>query len=157
MCSDIVRTVRGFAQSLITGRIGLPITVPCPVGKKCTVYPAAAHSVTISAAAEDESMNQRPGAVGVSALSSTPSIRHLRPIFWILPSAFSSMVVRPPAMLPLVGCESTRSLVLWRVVDFWWRSKKNWDFFGTFYFFSRGPTECSPPVGSGVLPAPQGD
>src|SRR5258708_4544380 len=26
MCSDIVRTVRGFAQSLITGRIGLPMT-----------------------------------------------------------------------------------------------------------------------------------
>src|SRR5262249_22170027 len=36
-CSDIVRTVRGFAHSLITGRIGLPITLPCPVGKKCTV------------------------------------------------------------------------------------------------------------------------
>jgi hypothetical protein len=36
-CSLIVRTVRGLAQSLITGRIGLPITLPCPVGKKCTV------------------------------------------------------------------------------------------------------------------------
>ena len=51
-------------------------------------------------------MNQRPGPVGASALSSTPSTMHLRPIFWMLPSAFSSMVVRPPAMLPLVGCES---------------------------------------------------
>ena len=52
ICSLIVRTVRGLAQSLITGRIGLPITLPWPVGKKCTVYPAAAQSVTISAAAE---------------------------------------------------------------------------------------------------------
>jgi hypothetical protein len=26
VCSPIVRTVRGFAHSLITGRIGLPIT-----------------------------------------------------------------------------------------------------------------------------------
>src|SRR5688500_3974282 len=119
MCSDIVRTVRGFAQSLITGRIGLPMTLPCPVGKKCTAYPAAAHSVTISAAAEDESMNHRPGPVGISALSSTPSTTHLRPIFWMLPSAFSSMVVSPPAMLPLVGCESDRSLVLWRLMMSW--------------------------------------
>src|SRR5437762_13704465 len=61
-------------------------------------------------------MNQRPGPLGVSALSSTPSTRHLRPIFWMLPSAFSSMVVRPPAMLPLVGCESIRSPVLWRLM-----------------------------------------
>src|SRR5947207_3141467 len=51
-------------------------------------------------------MNHRPGCVGSSALSSTPSTMHLRPIFWMLPSAFSSIVVRPPAMLPLVGCES---------------------------------------------------
>ena len=34
--SGIVRTVFGFAQILMTGRIGLPITLPCPVGKKCT-------------------------------------------------------------------------------------------------------------------------
>src|SRR5258708_7125797 len=36
ICSSMRRTVRGLAQSLITGRIGLPITFPCPVGKKCT-------------------------------------------------------------------------------------------------------------------------
>src|SRR5689334_3702480 len=35
-CSPIVRTVRGLAQSLMTGRTGLPITLPWPVGKKCT-------------------------------------------------------------------------------------------------------------------------
>ncbi len=64
-------------------------------------------------------MNQRPGPVGASALSSTPSTRHLRPIFWMLPSAFSSMVVSPPAMLPLVGCESERSLVLCRSITAW--------------------------------------
>src|SRR5258706_10028405 len=63
-------------------------------------------------------MNHRAGAVGISALSRTPSTMHLRPIFWMLPSAFSSIVVRPPAMLPLVGCESERSLVLWRVLVF---------------------------------------
>jgi len=57
-------------------------------------------------------MNQSPGPAGTSALSSTPSIMHFLPIFWMLPSAFSSIVVRPPAMLPLVGCESDRSLVL---------------------------------------------
>ncbi len=51
-------------------------------------------------------MNHRPGPVGDSALSSTPSTTHFFPIFWMLPSAFSSMVVRPPAMFPLVGCES---------------------------------------------------
>jgi hypothetical protein len=36
MCSLMVRTVRGLAQILMTGRIGLPITLPWPVGKKCT-------------------------------------------------------------------------------------------------------------------------
>ena len=36
MCSLIGRTVRGLAHSLMTGRIGLPITLPWPVGKKCT-------------------------------------------------------------------------------------------------------------------------
>ena len=95
------------------------MTLPWPVGKKCTVKPAAAQSVTISAAAEDESMNHRPGPLGASALSSTPSTWHLRPIFWMLPSAFSSIVVSPPAMLPLVGCDSERSLVLWRLITSW--------------------------------------
>src|SRR5204863_8263068 len=80
MCSPMVRTVRGLAHSLITGRIGLPMTLPWPVGKKCTTYPAAAQSVTISAAADDESMNHRPGKVGASALSRMPSTTHLRPI-----------------------------------------------------------------------------
>ena len=61
MCSLIVRTVRGLAQILMTGRIGLPITLPCPVGKKWTTKPDAAHSVTISAAADEVSMNHRPG------------------------------------------------------------------------------------------------
>src|SRR5581483_3666887 len=36
MCSDMVRTVRTLAHNLITGRIGLPMTLPWPVGKKCT-------------------------------------------------------------------------------------------------------------------------
>ncbi len=64
-------------------------------------------------------MNHSPGRVGVSALSSTPITLHFLPIFWMLPSAFSSMVVSPPAMLPLVGCESERSLVLWRSITSW--------------------------------------
>ena len=112
MCSLIVRTVRGFAQIFMTGTIAFPMTLPCPVGKKCTAKPDAAHSVTISAAAEDESINHKPGPVGISALSITPSTRHFLPIFWILPIAFSSMVVSPPRILPLVGCESDKSLVL---------------------------------------------
>ena len=119
MCSLMVRTVRGLAQSLITGRIGLPMTLPWPVGKKCTAKPAAAHSVTISAAAEELSMNHSPGCVGASALSSTPSTTHFFPIFWMLPSAFSSIVVSPPAMLPLVGCESIKSVVLCRLITSW--------------------------------------
>jgi hypothetical protein len=57
--------------------------------------------------------------VGISALSSTPSTVHFLPIFWMLPSAFSSMVVRPPAMLPLVGWLSDRSVVLWRLITSW--------------------------------------
>jgi hypothetical protein len=60
----------------------------------------AAHSVTISAAAEEESMNHRPECVGISALSSTPSTTHFLPIFWMLPSAFSSMVVSRPRCCP---------------------------------------------------------
>ncbi len=33
ICSLISRTVRGFPVTLITGMIGLPITLPCPVGE----------------------------------------------------------------------------------------------------------------------------
>ena len=57
--------------------------------------------------------------LGASCLSRAPITLHFLPIFWMLPSAFSSMVVRPPAMLPLVGCESDRSLVLWRSMTSW--------------------------------------
>jgi len=45
--------------------------------------------MTISAAAEDESMNRRQSLLGVPALSSTPSTTHFLPIFWLLPSAYS--------------------------------------------------------------------
>src|SRR3954465_11920243 len=69
--------------------------------------------VTHSAAADDVSKNYRPLPLrGASAGASTSMYLHSRPIFSRLPSAFSSMVVRPPAMLPLVGCESDRSSVL---------------------------------------------
>ncbi len=66
-CSDIVATVSGFALNLMTGTTGLPMTLPCPVVKKWTTEPAAAHSVTISAAADDESIKLRPGLRGSSA------------------------------------------------------------------------------------------
>ena len=33
MCSPIVRIVFGLPEILITGTIGLPMTLPCPVGK----------------------------------------------------------------------------------------------------------------------------
>src|SRR5258706_63653 len=91
-------------------------------------------------------MNHKPGPVGVSALSSTPSTRHLRPIFWMLPSAFSSMVVRPPAMLPLVGCESDRSLVLWRFITSWVGVDMKWEFFLSPSFPPRGGPRYFPPV-----------
>ena len=32
----MLRTVRGLAQILITGTIGLPMMLPCPVGNRCT-------------------------------------------------------------------------------------------------------------------------
>ncbi len=64
-------------------------------------------------------MNHRPGPSGISALSITPSTRHCLPIFWMLPSAFSSMVVSPPAILPLVGWDSDRSLVFQRSIMSW--------------------------------------
>ena len=114
-----LKTVMQELIYLIIGTITLPITLPWPVGNKCTTKPEAAHSVTISAAADDESMNHRPGWVGISALSITPSTVQTLPIFWMLPSAFSSIMVRPPAMLPLVGWLSARSLVLWRLITSW--------------------------------------
>ncbi len=43
--------------------------------------------------------------LGASAGCSASMNRHSWPIFSRFPSAFSSIVVRPPAMLPLVGCE----------------------------------------------------
>jgi hypothetical protein len=68
MCSDIVPAVTGFAVSLITGSTGLPITLPWPVGKRCSAAPAAAISVMHSAAADEVSMKYRPGPdAGVSA------------------------------------------------------------------------------------------
>ena len=73
----------------------------------------------LSAAADELSMNHRPLCVGISALSSTPSTVHFLPIFWMLPSAFSSMVVRPPSMLPLVGWLSDRSEVLLASTTAW--------------------------------------
>ena len=42
-----------------------------------------------------------------SAAPSAPTIGRL-PVFTMLPSAFSSMVESPPAMLPWVGCEPSR-------------------------------------------------
>ena len=36
ICSGMVRIVLGLPLILITGTIGLPMTLPCPVGKVCT-------------------------------------------------------------------------------------------------------------------------
>ena len=36
MCSPMVRMVRGLPEILMTGTMGLPMTLPCPVGKVCT-------------------------------------------------------------------------------------------------------------------------
>ena len=64
-------------------------------------------------------MNHSPDPVGASALSSTPSTVHFLPIFWMLPSAFSSMVVSPPSILPFVGWLSDRSDVLFASITPW--------------------------------------
>ena len=53
MCSLIVLTVFGFADSLITGSIGFPMMLPCPVVKRCRTAPAAAKRVTAYAAADE--------------------------------------------------------------------------------------------------------
>src|SRR5258706_4933376 len=97
-------------------------------------------------------MNHNPEPLGTSALSSTPSTTHFFPIFWMLPSAFSSMVVRPPAMFPLVGWESMRSLVLWRSITFFHRLHIYTDFLGSAGVLQHAAPSCSPPVGSVVSP-----
>ena len=58
-------------------------------------------------------MKYRPGPLaGRSAGFSTSMYFVVLPIFSRLPKAFSSMVVRPPSILPLVGWLSLRSSVL---------------------------------------------
>ena len=82
MCSLMVRAVRGLAVSLITGSIGWPITLPWPVGNRCTTKPAAASRVTHSAAADEVSMKYSPGLPdGACADSRTSTKRVVRPIF----------------------------------------------------------------------------
>ena len=69
--------------------------------------------MTISAAADEESINHNPGPVGISALSNTPSTRHFFADFLdVAQRFFLDRGQGPPAMLPLVGCESDKSLVL---------------------------------------------
>ena len=99
----------GFAVSLITGSIGLPMMFPCPVGKKWTTAPAAAISVMHSAAAEEVSMKYRPGRVGrLRRLENADNLAFCRSSGCCrAPSPRSSSGRR--AMLPLVGCEPSRS------------------------------------------------
>ena len=78
---QMVSHVSGFADSLMTGSIGFPITLPCPVGNRCTTAPEAAHSVTASAAADEVSMYHKPLPVGASAGSRQPTYLHFFPIF----------------------------------------------------------------------------
>src|ERR1017187_3316385 len=111
MCSLIVEQVIGFPESLMTGSMGLPMTLPWPVGNKCTTAPDAAHKVTASAAADEVSMNQSPLLLGASAGLRQPTNLVFLPSFSMLPNAFSSMVVSPPRMLPFVGCDSERSSI----------------------------------------------
>ena len=51
--------VVGFAESLMTGMIGCPITLPWPVGKRCSTNPPAAWLVRHSAPGDGPSMNHR--------------------------------------------------------------------------------------------------
>ena len=62
-------------------------------------------------------MKCSPGPEGSMAGPSTDWTVQ-RPIFWMLPSAFSSMVVSPPRRLPSVGCEPSRSTP-WLAMSAW--------------------------------------
>ena len=84
---------------------------PWPVGNKCILKPAAAWSVTHSAAADEVSMKYKPFPLVGSSAGSKTSINLHDPIFWKFPNAFSSIVVSPPAMFPAVGWLSERSSV----------------------------------------------
>ena len=103
ICSPIPFTVNGFAVNLTTGSIGLPTILPWPVGNKWILKPAAAWSVTHSAAAEEVSIKYKPFPLVGSSAGSSTSTNLQFPIFWKFPKAFSSIVVNPPAMLPAVG------------------------------------------------------
>ncbi len=85
--------------------------LPCPVGNKWILKPAAAWSVTHSAAADDVSIKYKPFPLVGSSAGSRTSINLQFPIFWKLPKAFSSIVVSPPAIFPAVGWLSERSSV----------------------------------------------
>ena len=56
----MVLTVLGLAVILITGTIGFPTTLPCPVGNVCMTAPPAAMRVTHSAAADELSIKYKP-------------------------------------------------------------------------------------------------
>ena len=67
--------------SFTTGSIALPIILPCPVGNKCMLNPAAACKVKHSPAAEEVSMKYRPGPFFGSSAGVNTSINFLEPIF----------------------------------------------------------------------------
>ena len=71
----------GLPVSLTTGSIALPIILPCPVGNKCMLKPAAACKVKHSPAAEDVSIKYRPGPFFGSSAGVNTSINFLDPIF----------------------------------------------------------------------------
>ncbi|TMV10407.1 GntR family transcriptional regulator [Paenibacillus thermoaerophilus] len=89
----------------MTGSIGLPMMLPWPAGKKCTTAPAAAISVTHSAAADEVSIKYKPGPFRGASAGFKTLITGRLPVFSMLPSAFSSIVDSPPAILPCVGCD----------------------------------------------------
>ena len=73
--------------------------------------PAAAWRVTHSAAADEVSIKYKPFPFFGSSAGSKTSTNLQLPIFWKFPKAFSSIVVKPPAILPAVGWLSDRSSV----------------------------------------------
>ena len=75
------------------------------------IKPAAAWSVTHSAAAEEVSMKYKPLPFFCSSAGSKTSTNLQLPIFWKFPNAFSSIVVKPPAIFPAVGWLSDKSSV----------------------------------------------
>ena len=104
MLSFIVWGVRGLPVIFTTGAIGLPIGVPRPEVNTTTCAPPPTMPVTDSTSRPGVSITVRPFLVIGAAYATTSTSGDRSPPLCVAPRDFSSMVVRPPRMLPGDGC-----------------------------------------------------